>query len=151
MWEKKYARVSYSHTYIKKKTSTFSRKKNSRVSYKKNLRLVRKKKVILTFIHTQKFSSVSVSGTSFRSSAVSHPQTQPPPQPPQPPRIGCPVLKVHNRDQTWMNLAFDSQLYILFRNKNVFCTYVRVIKITCMIFFFDLWLAIHLIVISLFI
>lgn len=44
MWEKKYARVSYSHTYIKKKPRLFRGKKTHGSHTKKTSRLVRKKK-----------------------------------------------------------------------------------------------------------
>ncbi len=149
MWEKKYARVSDSHTYIKKNLDFFEEKKTHGSHTKKTSRLVRKKSHSHIHSHTKfQFSSVQfpirnlvqIFGRVPSATATSRNRNVP-----------FFVLKVHNRDQTWMNLAFESQLYILILNKNVFCTYVRVIKITCMIFFFDLWLAIHLIVISLFI
>jgi hypothetical protein len=84
MWEKKYARVSYSHTYIKKKPRLFRGKKTHGSHTKKTSRLVRKKSHSHIHSHT-KFQFSFPSGTSFRSSAVSHPQPQPPP--------GCPVLR----------------------------------------------------------
>ncbi len=86
-----------SHTLIRtlKKTSTFSRKKNSRVSYKKNLTVSEEKKVILTFIHTQNFSSVQFQFPEPRS------DLRPCPIRNRNLLLAVPffVLKVHNRDQ----------------------------------------------------